>query len=42
MIITPQGFWLSGNPQEILEQIDELRKKYFYVREVLTTLMYLN
>lgn len=40
MLTIRQGFWLSGNPQEILQQIDELRKKHFYVRDVLTE--YLN
>jgi hypothetical protein len=36
MIITPQSFWLFGKPQDILQQIKELRKGSYYVQDFLT------
>lgn len=35
MLITPESFWLCGHPQQILCQINELKKQHFYVREVI-------
>jgi hypothetical protein len=35
MIITPESFWLCGRPQDILFQINELKKRYHTVREVI-------
>jgi len=35
MIITPESFWLSGHPQEILLKINELKKSFNTVSEVI-------
>lgn len=38
MIITPQSFWLSGKPRQILRQLHTLNKGCFYVRDLLEKL----
>lgn len=35
MIISPQGFWLYGKPQEILQQLSQLRTDCYYVQDLL-------